>query len=185
MAGTVSPVLKLESIIDWPDSILSKGFKHMALECCVVSLDSNNHKSGTNLKSDSSKTNIMPGPYVLEWDLTVDDALKNTHRDENRTTDFGSMCLALLLANELILANGIWMSSKKGEGVDFWLIDPMTFTAIARLEISGLRKETPSNTLANRIKVKLKQVEQSDDSGVSAYIAIIEYSKPSAVFMPK
>ena len=61
----------------------------------------------------------------------------------------------------------------------------MTFTAIARLEISGLRKETPSNTLANRIKVKLKQVEQSDDSGVSAYIAIIEYSKPSAVFMPK
>ncbi len=157
----------------------------MALECCVVSLDSNNHNSGTNLQSDSNKDNLIAERYVLEWDLPVTDALKTTHRDENRTTDFGSMCLALLLAKDLIKENVSWVTSKKGEGVDFWLMNPETFSAIGRLEISGIKKESPSNTVANRIKVKLQQTAQSDNSGVIAYIAVLEFSKPSAVFLKK
>lgn len=95
------------------------------------------------------------------------------------------MCLSLLLADTVLIEKGIWMSAKKGEGVDFWLINPLTLHAILRLEISGIRKQTATNPISTRAKKKTIQTNQSDNSIAAAYISIIEFSKPSALFIQK
>ena len=117
--------------------------------------------------------------------MLLNPIIRNTHTDVNRTTDYGAMCLALLLANDIWADEGVWVSSQQGEGVDFWLLNPNTLKPIARLEISGIRKETAHNTIGTRIKKKIAQTHQSDNSGATAYISIIEFSKPSAIFIQK
>jgi hypothetical protein len=75
-------------------------------------------------------------------------------------------------------------TSQKCDGVDFWLRNA-NFDLVARLEVSGIRRENGTNTVKNRLKVKLKQTEQSDNSKVPAVVAIIEFSKPEAVYILK
>ena len=155
------------------------------LECCIVCLTSQNHKTGTLLKKVADKSNVIEQDYLLSWQLDTNHLLFNTHTDANRTTDYGAMCLSLLLAHSILNEKGVWMSAKKGQGVDFWLINPLTLQAILRLEISGIRKQTATNPIGTRAKKKAIQTNQSDDSIAKAYISIIEFSKPSALFIQK
>ena len=61
----------------------------------------------------------------------------------------------------------------------------VTLQPIIRLEISGIRKQTGSNPIGTRAKRKTRQTNQSDNSGAVAYISIIEFSEPSALFIQK
>jgi hypothetical protein len=54
--------------------------------------------------------------------------------------------------------------------------------ADARLEISGIRKLSRTNTLEIRYKLKQKQVKRSDFSGKEVYLFIIEFQQPSSIF---
>lgn len=95
------------------------------------------------------------------------------------------MCLSLLLADTLLAEKGIWQSSRSGQGVDFWLINPVTLQSILRVEISGIRKQTATNPISTRVKKKMKQTDQSDNSNAIAYISIVEFSQPSALLIQK
>ncbi len=103
----------------------------------------------------------------------------------NQTTEYGALCQSLLLADSIIPEKGIWSSSQQGEGVDFWLVNPVTLKPIIRLEISGIRKQTATNPISTRAKRKTRQTNQSDNSDSDAYISIIEFSEPSALFIQK
>jgi hypothetical protein len=107
-----------------------------------------------------------------------------TYRDENRTTDHAAMCIALLLASRLTGFDDI-ETSKKGDGVDFWLSKGDNFDFVARLEVSGIKRENGSNTIKNRLKIKFPQTQQSDNSNVPAFVSIIEFSKPEALYILK
>ena len=176
-------ILNLEEIAPKFNVFFTSNFTGLMLECCVLCLDSQNYHSGVVLNKYNEKTNKIRNDYVINWQHPIDNILRNTHTDVNRTTDYGAMCLALLVADDILSEEVIWISSQKGEGVDFWLLNPNTLTPIARLEVSGIRKETDKNTINNRIKKKQKQTQQSDDSDAIAYISVIEFSKPSAIFV--
>ena len=177
--------LHLEDIDIKFKACLTANFTGFLLECCVVCLDSQKHQSGVVLKAEKHTKNKIQNSFALNWQLVLNPIIRNTHTDVNRTTDFGAMCLALLLTNDIWANEGVWISSQQGEGVDFWLLNPNTLKPIARLEISGIRKETARNTIGTRIKKKIAQTHQSDDSGAIAYISVIEFSKPSAIFIQK
>jgi hypothetical protein len=155
------------------------------LECCVVCLNSQKHNTGILLKKEAHTSNIIEQDYALFWELAIDPILYNTHTDANRTTDYGAMCLSLLLADTILTEKGVWVSSKRGQGVDFWLMSALTLQPILRLEISGIRKQTATNPIGTRAKKKTMQTNQSDNSAAIAYISIIEFSKPSALFIQK
>lgn len=74
--------------------------------------------------------------------------------------------------------------SSKGTGFDYMLGDKndTLFIPKARLEISGIKTETESNSIEKRFKQKALQTDISDKSGLPAYISIIEFSTPKAVF---
>lgn len=69
-------------------------------------------------------------------------------------------------------------SRKKGGGYDYWLgyKEGFLFQERVRLEISGIRKENRGNSIANRVREKLKQVSISD--GVyPACVIVVEFNK--------
>ena len=74
--------------------------------------------------------------------------------------------------------------SQKSKHFVLRIIDHL-FNHAARLEISGILKESRTNTIEKRLKDKMKQTEQSDETCLPAYISIIEFGKPKALFIKK
>ena len=48
------------------------------------------------------------------------------------------------------------------------------------MEVSGIGKETESNTINKRINVKLKQVKKLRDKNLPTYVVVIEFGSPKA-----
>ena len=162
---------------------ISDTFGAYMAECAAVCFDSQGHKSGVQLPcSDGEVTKYG----VVEWTNEVNDSILPSHFDEKRTTDFGAMGVAVLLTCELTDYTHIAASETKN-GCDFKLTkvtDDMNFMN-ARLEISGIRKETPQNTVKSRVKVKEKQILKNADKDTVCYVSVIEFSKPEAKFIKK
>ena len=59
--------------------------------------------------------------------------------------------------------------------------DPL-FTPKARLEVSGIMRETDGNTAELRYRQKTAQTAKSDDMLLPAYISVVEFSTPKAIF---
>jgi hypothetical protein len=94
------------------------------------------------------------------------------------------MCISLFLALHLTEYDE-FETSMKADGIDFWLSRKDEFGFLARLEISGIRKETPTNKAEYRVKTKKLQTEQSDERRLPAFISIVEFSTPKAIFVKK
>jgi hypothetical protein len=173
-------------------SILSPGFVEMMFECCIVALDSKNQKSKCRLLSHDHHQNLYKSEYQLIWKREVDEIMKRSHNDESRTTDFGAMFLSLTLfygvdeIKKQINEDFIVETTAKGTGIDFWICrnsDLLEF--IARIEVSGIRGETPSNTMNGRLKKKQEQSKQSDGTNLPVFISIIEFSGPKSLIQNK
>ncbi len=78
--------------------------------------------------------------------------------------------------------------SVKGPGIDYWLGDSPgsdgIFQGAARLEVSGIL-DGDDVKIAARLRVKLRQTGPSDESGLLAYVAIVEFRKPEVRFVRK
>ena len=172
--------LKLHTIGNDIEGI-SQTFGAYMAECAAVCFESQGHKSGVQLPYSNGEVTKYG---VVEWTNEVNDALLNSHFDEKRTTDFGAMGVAVLLASHLTDYT-IFKSSETGNGCDFLLRkkgDDENFLS-TRLEISGIRKETLQNTVKSRLSVKEKQILKRADKDVICYVSIIEFSKPEAKFI--
>ena len=87
-------ILKLNTIEKGIEGI-SQTFGAYMAECAVVCFDSQGHQSGIQLPcSDGEVTKYG----LVEWTNEVNDSILSSHFDEKRTTDFGAMGVALLLA---------------------------------------------------------------------------------------
>lgn len=164
---------------------ITDSFGGFISECAVFCFDSQNHESGVIIKI---KTDTDTKKYEVIWDTEVTDKMRRTMNDPERTTEYGAMCMAILMTLKLTSFKGFEVSQKK-TGIDFWLYeedsDDLDFSASARLEISGIRKATSQNNVTSRLRIKKNQVNQSSSTGLPAYIAITEFSKPDAAFIKK
>lgn len=96
------------------------------------------------------------------------------------------MAVAIILTLKLTEFTS-FETSETGSGIDFWLSnddDDLNFFG-ARLEVSGIRRATQTNSLDKRVKIKLDQASKSDSTSLPAYIAIIEFNKPESAFIKK
>ncbi len=164
---------------------ITDSFGGFMSDCAVFCFASEKHESGIFIKV---KTDTDTKKYEVVWDIEVTDKMRRTMSDPDRTTEFGAMCMAILMTLELTPYKGFEVS-QRGTGVDFWLYeedsDDLDLSASARLEISGIRKATTQNSVTSRLRIKKNQVKQSSSTGLPAYIAITEFSKPDAAFVKK
>ncbi len=60
--------------------------------------------------------------------------------------------------------------------------DDIFFMPKARLEISGIKKENAKNKLSTRYREKVKQTTKSDHTLLPAYVSVVEFATPKAIF---
>ena len=149
---------------------------------CMVCLHRNNHFDGVllDLIGDTTET------ITLLWSDYFDEQIDRTWKDTKYTTEHGAICISAMLVKEFTDYT-IIERSRKGTGFDYWLgyENNLPFQYSARLEISGIFKESEQNNVEKRFRRKKKQTNQSDKSRLSAYISIVEFSKPKAIFAKK
>ena len=165
-------------------TLFSRNQADFLSENCVVALEHNSHSSGCILKLSGDKTEDIS----LKWTVKV---VKSGYKEEKKFIEKSAEALSFFLCRYLTDFNIIEEASI-GTGIDYWLgydqnhdlFDPKNFLQ-ARLEISGINKETLGNTLDSRVKVKKKQTAPSDGTQLPAYISVIEHSTPRAHFSKK
>jgi hypothetical protein len=150
-------------------------------ENCIVALEKNNHISGCKLNVTGDNTMS----YNLNWSSKVNTAgYKESKKIIEHAAETISFFLCSKFTNYTVIEEALI-----GTGIDYWLgydevnqlYNPKNFIQ-ARLEISGIEKESPANSLQKRVKEKKQQSKASDYSKLPAYISVVEFSTPKAFF---
>ena len=131
--------INLEQLRENLDFIVASMSAYMC-DCLIVCLSEENHKAGLILKVETEDKKYN---FRLEWITKITPQLMGATRDEERTTEWAAMGIALLLVRELTEYPYIF-TSRKGLGTDFALSkNAIEMTEDAYIEISGIRKESP------------------------------------------
>jgi hypothetical protein len=148
-------------------------------EACMVCLHLNNHTDGVSLDLKGD----VAASFLLHWEDYFDEQIDRAWQDREVCTEYGAVCISALLVKECTDYT-IIRRARKGSGIDYWLgkDDDIVFQNSARLEISGIFKESETNPVAKRFRIKMKQSKQSDETRLPAYISIVEFSHPKAIF---
>lgn len=176
--------LRLEQVLDL--NALAPGYATAMLEAAVVCLDDQAHQSGQELPvtlNDRGDKNAIQ----LHWNLEITANIRKSYQEPSRTTDYGAMCIAVLLSTLLVKNCNAVEPTVGNNGFDFYLCDEedeYNFY-LARLEVSGIRKESKTNTVEKRVSIKKQQTRRSDNSGLPAYICVTEFGTPKASYVKK
>lgn len=161
----------------------------------AVCLESQGHNPGVQL----AVRGISESTYTLTWpEVTAQD--RRTWADPSEATEDGAAGIAALLAIREI-GYTIVLRSYKSTGIDYWLgnNDQSDVTAAertltsalqslledddlivkGRMEVSGILNGDDRQIRA-RTRLKLIQTDQSDSSGLPAYVVVVEFGRPVA-----
>jgi hypothetical protein len=171
--------LNLESLRQGIKECITANLGGYMSDCAVACLHRQNHENQAELHL---KTDIEEQILDIFWTTEVDKQLLVSTNDNDVSTDYGAMAIALLLT-QLLTKYAYFERSQKGSGIDFWLSENANDVDFsARLEISGINREKGRNTVATRLNQKIKQVRLSADSQLPVYICITEFHKPQSNF---
>ena len=144
-------------------------------EAATVCLSENGHNRNVALSVEGMQVTV----YRLSC-LEMTEAMRATYHDLQEATEWGACGIAILLISRLTDYQVVKRSAK-GTGIDYWLgrkDDPL-FQEAARLEVSGILVGD-SATIRQRVRTKLEQVDLSASSAMTAFVIVIEFSRPMA-----
>lgn len=143
------------------------------------------HSSGHQETATLKMAGLTDKDIKIHWEDEVDEQIARTYADMAYTTEHGAICLSVMLTTALTPYT-IIERSRKGTGVDYWLgsKDSILFQKKARLEISGILKGDDA-LMKSRHHAKTRQTDKSDGQSITAYISVIEFSRPKALFTKK
>lgn len=146
-------------------------------EAAAVCFDHHGHPSGICVDVHGVKKCSYPVQFP-----EVTAQVKRSHNDLGYATEDGAYAIAISLAME-ITGTTVVLQARKGTGFDYWLghCDDSLFQNASRLEVSGILKGDDSEIRA-RLTLKQQQTRRSDATGLSAYVCIVEFSKPRSHF---
>lgn len=149
-----------------------------AFEVCM-------HESGHQETVTLKMAGLTDEDITICWEDHVDEQIARTYADMAYTTEHGAVCLSVMLTTALT-PHTIIERSRKGTGIDYWLgdKDSLLFQKKARLEISGILKGDDA-LMKSRHHAKTRQADKSDGHNIPAYISVIEFSRPKALFTKK
>jgi hypothetical protein len=153
-------------------------------ENCIVALEASKHQTGCKLEIIGDQIDNAQ----LNWKTVVN---KAGYKEPKKYVEHGATAIAFFLARSYTDFN-VLEEAIIGTGFDYWLgydskhskYNPLNFMA-ARLEISGILKETIHNSINERVKIKKAQTNSSNSLKLPAYVSVVEFSKPKAYFAKK
>jgi len=116
----------------------------------------------------------------VQWVHEIEEAILRYWNDQVEAVEQGAVGLALLITR-LVTGYTVVERSVLGTGIDWWLgsTDDPLFQRKARLEVSGIMSGSTAQVDA-RARIKIEQTRRSDDTGLEAYIVVVEFSAPQA-----
>ncbi len=186
MSSNKNKTLNLNSLHDGIPA-LSSGRAHMLKESCIWCLDECDHYNGVTIKAFNCGTKEK---LSICWEDKLID-LESIKRAYNRddAIEYGAEAISFLLIRECTNYTAIRRAAT-GTGIDYWLGNKKVrgnniFNKTdARLEVSGILKETASNSIQKRVKEKLKQTTPTDNT-FPVFVTVIEFSQPHAKMVLK
>ena len=153
---------------------ISKAWGKFLGEASSRCLNLKNHANGVEMQVKGDSETV----FQIFWNNEITEQIRKAWNDTQELTEYGATGIAVLLIVKMTEFTVI-RRAVKGEGVDFWLgykTDKEPFQDVARLEVSGILEGNESKIKA-RIQQKKEQTYPTDDD-YSAYIVIVEFSKP-------
>lgn len=126
--------------------------------------------------------------FALKWpeDEVDMEATKRSFNQADATED-GAEAIGILLSIERTDYTAIERATTT-TGIDYWLgykDNPNNpFKRAGRLEISGIFKESETNTVARRVEGKLIQTRPTAHT-FPVYVVVVEFGKPYATMVKK
>lgn len=150
-------------------------------EKCITALENNNHATGVKLSVSANLDSQENFEVALLWSKVFS---KASYQEIVTVNDEAAEVIAIYLISRLTEFDVV-REAKFGGGFDFWLsykdghekFDELQFTH-GRLEVSALDKESPSNTVKNRVKGKKKQIDIEAYNHLPAFVCISEFRSP-------
>jgi len=144
---------------------------------CMVCFHHHGHRSGVLMRVHYREEIEA---FEVAWDGEVSEQIVRSYGDKRRAVDNAACAIALLLVREMTDFTGIEQSST-GSTIDYYLVpqgqdDTLIFNRAARLEVSGILRETEDNTVEDRVRSKLRRLKP--EGGLPDFIVIVEFSKP-------
>lgn len=146
---------------------------------CMVCFENQGHTSGVRLEArwgDSCRV------FEFHWSGQMTERLSRYYGALRRATENAACAIALLLVAELTRFTAVEQSSI-GTTIDYYLAcqddlggEDLIFNHTARLEVSGILKESAANTVDHRIREKLRRLNPEGD--LPTLIAVVEFSRP-------
>lgn len=146
-------------------------------EAASVVMEHNQHSSGVVLPVQAKRSRKK---YAVTWPTLHADAKRTYNLPD--AAQHGACGIAFLLAQDITPYKIIERSWTR-TGIDYWLgqNNPSNpFQKAARLEVSGIVNNPAA--VAPRTRSKAKQTAQSANSGLPAFVAIVEFGQPQGVF---
>lgn len=148
-------------------------------EAAFYCLSAQGFSSGIKIQVDG----FAQEELAIFWKNKKGEQLLRAWRDSLEATEYGAVGVTILLIEAMTNLEVI-ERAYIGGGFDYILGSKMgnnnDYQKVARLEVSGIWKETRGNSVENRVRLKLKQIEKSSDMKLKAYISVIEFSTPKA-----
>ena len=153
------------------------------MEACVWCLLKCDHSNGVILTVDSAYTCKQ---YKICWpeeEIDVNNLFRAYNQDDG--PEQGAEAIAFLLIREHTDYTAIHRSVTS-TGIDYWLgyksaaKEQIFSERSARLEVSGILRQTTTNKPKYRVAQKVQQTKQSDSTFFPVYIVIVEFSQPTS-----
>ena len=147
------------------------------VQAAIVCLVLNGHKSGVVLKVNGD----YKEDFQLYWTDKIDEQTIRTWKDLKETAEYGATAIALLLvyALEKLLTNERLEQSNEA---DYSLRTIESDKTKSLLEVSGLFKETPTNTVNARVNIKQLKITRArvKNQFDTVLIVVTEFGLPKS-----
>lgn len=166
--------------------VIDQELAGMMKKSAMVCLNHHQHQSGVQLRVEPEKIGLC----TLRWtgDVTIEmlrqyagtTAKSKDYEPTTSTTDDAACAIALLFIRDQTEYTA-FAKAAIGTTIDYYLMNQaidsdLIFNASARLEVSGILKATPKNSVQGRLKQKQSRLL---DEGLPTFIVIVEFSQPS------
>lgn len=161
---------------------ISSVYGSFLAEAAAHCLQCNNHLNPVilSITGDVCMTGTLKWCDVCERD-------RGSWSDLQEATEYGAYGVAILVVLRLTDTPRVERSAK-GTGIDYWIGDGSDqngiFQRTARLEVSGILKGDEIK-IAARLAKRLSQTRQSDETGLAAYVAIVDFGGPEVGFVKR
>lgn len=144
-------------------------------EAALVCLEENHHQSGVLIEVTGDFKEV----FEVIWSGNIDSAVKEGWRDLKEATEYGASAIAILLLRELTPFQ-YFERMKQHEVGDYLIKRSKDAIPFSFVEISGIWKSSPSNSVNVRIKAKQKQISKKVNTKLELFTIVTEFGEPKA-----